>query len=124
MRKSSSKIIKHLLEEIKYPLLTEKQSQAVWKRINEKLFSQALLEFKNEIVSIQDKITVSRKSHELGMKGSNSLSLTWHWHQGYRDADNWISSLLDKAFSKLGGKIMGIDPVGLPLDKSREGEAK
>lgn len=108
--------LRDLLKGMEYPPLTEKQSKAVWKRINEKLFAQALLEFKNEIVDISDKIQVSRKSHELGMKGSNSLSLPWHWHQGYRDADRWISSLLDKAFAELGNKIMSIDPVGLPLE--------
>lgn len=108
--------VKDLLKEMEYPPLTEKQSKAVWKRINEKLFAQALLEFKNEIVDIQNKIHVSRKSHELGMKQYDSLSLPWHYHQGYRDSENWITSLLDKAFVELGKKIMGIDPVGLPLD--------
>jgi len=114
----TQKQIKELLKSEKFPSLTEKQSREIWKRINEKMFSQALLEFKNEIVSVRHKIQVSRKSHELGMKGSDSLSLPWHWHQGYRDADNWIGSLIDKAFSELGKKIMGIDPVGLPLEKS------
>lgn len=86
-----------------------------WK-VAEKLFSEALLEFKNSMVEIHEKIIVSKKSHEQGMKGSDSLSLPWHWHQGYRDADTWILSMLDKSFSNLGHKIMGIDPVGLPLD--------
>lgn len=109
-----------LLKEMQYPPLSEHQKRKVWKSINEKLFAAALLEFKNEIVDIRDKVEVSRKSHEQGMKGSNSLSLPWHWHQGYRDADTWIGSLLDKAFSGLGKKIMGIDPIGLPLQKERK----
>lgn len=113
----TNKEVEELIRSSKYPALTKKESAAIWKRINEKLFSEALLEFKNEIVDLQRKITVSRESHEKGMRGSNSLSLPWHWHQGYRDADNWISSLLDKSFARLGEKIMGIDPVGLPLAK-------
>lgn len=108
--------VKDLLKGIEFPALTEAQSNAAWKRINEKLFAQALLDFKNEIVDIQDKIRASRKAHELAMKQYDSLSLPWHYHQGYRDSDNWITSLLDKSFAELGKKIMGIDPVGLPLD--------
>lgn len=115
-RELTTKEVKELIRTSKYPSLTKRESAAIWKRINEKLFSQALLEFKNEIVHIHEKIIVSREAHEKGMKGSDSLSLPWHWHQGYRDADTWILSMLDKSFSNLGHKIMGIDPVGLPLD--------
>ena len=117
----TSKEVEELIRSSKYPALTKKESAAIWKRINEKLFSEALLEFKNEIVDLQRKIAVSRESHEQGMKGSDKLSMPWNWHQGYRDADNWISSLLDKSFATLGKKIMGIDPIGLPLAKKKEG---
>lgn len=111
----TNKQMEELLATLKYPSLTKKQERAIWKRINEKLFAEALLEFKNEMVNVEEKIKVSLESHQQGMKGTTTYNTAYNWHQGYRDADQWILSLLHKAFARLGQKIMGIDPIGLPL---------
>lgn len=110
----TNKDVENLLATLKYPSLTKSQERAIWKRINEQLFSKALLEFKKEIVGIHDKIKVSMEAHQKGMKDCEVYDQSYNWHQGYRDADTWIFGLLSKSFTRLGKKIMGIDPIGLP----------